>query len=276
MAKYISQRAIQRQKKRFWKSVILFVVLAGVLLFLVTWLSNLDKLNIQNIKITGNSVLRSEEISKIVNENILGKYLWLFSKSNFLIYPKVKIKKDLVDSFAQIKDSKIKFEDFQSIVIEITERTPSALWCNDILGQYCYFMDEEAYLYDMAPNFSGDVYFKYVGGFPGVSTSTPTTQVLRLVYLGEENNDQFNKLNLFIRLLRDININGYQLITKDNGDYELFFNNDSRLIFDVHQDFDEIFVNLRATLIELGDLEEKEFNYIDLRFDNKVVYKFRD
>ena len=137
-------------------------------------------------------------------------------------------------------------------------------------------MDEEAYLYDKAPSFSRDIYLKYIGGLPNVSTTTLSTQILRHTFLSELEDSYFGKLNLFIRLLKDININGYRLVVKENGDYELFFNNESRLIFDNNQDFEEIFDNLQATLIELGDIGEKEFEYIDLRFKNKVVSKFKE
>lgn len=276
MAKYISQRAIQRQRKRFLKRIVLFVVLICFFLFLSSWLSKLEKFNIQNINISGNSVVREKEVLKIVNKNILGKYFWLFSKSHFLIYPKAEIKKELLDSFTQIKELTIKFGDFQSIAVNLVERKPYALWCQGLVVEQCYFMDEGAYIYEKAPHFSNDVYFKYFGGFLNVSTSTPATKILRRTYLEQAGERQFGKVNLFIRLLKDININGHKLIVKENNDYELFFNNDSKLIFDGSQNLDEIFENLQAVLIELNDLQGKDFEYIDLRFGNKVLYKFRE
>jgi len=275
MAKYISQRAIQRQKKRLKKKVIFFFVLLGLLLFSSSWLSKLEKFNIRNINIEGNSIIKDEEILKIINKNISGKYLRLFSKSQFLIYPKSKIETEIVDSFAQIKELKIGFGDFHSIVVDVVERKPYAIWCDDIADERCYFMDKTAYIYDRAPNFFNGIYFKYFGGLEGVSTSTPTTQILKRIYLEQEKLGQFGKVNLFIRFLKDININSYKLVVKENNDYELFFNGESKLIFDGNQDLDEIFENLQATLVEFGDLEDKEFEYIDLRFDRKILYKFR-
>lgn len=180
------------------------------------------KINIQNIDVTGNFVLRENDILKIVDDNISGKYLWLYSKRNILFYPKSKIEKDLLESFSQIKDLKIKLKDFRSIDIGITERKPYALWCDDLLGEHCYFMDGLAYLYDEAPNFSNNTYFKYFGGISGVSTSTPVQQVLRQTYFGEKDSKHFGEVNLFIRLLKDINIDSYKLVVKENNDYELF------------------------------------------------------
>ena len=161
MAKYISRKAIERQRKRFWKKVILTLFSLVLLLFLTSWGAGLKKINIQNIEVVGNFVLKESDILKIINEDISGKYFWLYSKSDILIYPKSKIEKDLLKSFSQIKDLKIKFKDFRSLRIEIAERKPSALWCDDLAGEHCYFIDESAYLYDEAPIFSNNTYFKY-------------------------------------------------------------------------------------------------------------------
>ncbi len=276
MAKYISQRAIQRQRKRFGRRVVLLILIFSFLLFLFSWLSKLEKFNISNIDISGNSIIKEEEILEIINKNITGKYLWLFSKSNFLIYPKSKIKEELLESFIQIKELNITFGDFQSIVVEVIERKPYALWCNGIEENDCYFMDKMAYLYDKAPLFLNDVYFKYVDGLSSVSTSTPSSEILRQTYLEQKKDGYFDKVNLFIRLLKDININGYRLVIKENNDYELFFNDENKLIFDGNQDLDEIFEDLQAVLVDLNDLKDQEFEYIDLRFKNKVLYKFRN
>jgi len=275
MAKYISQQAIRRQKKRFWRKIILSSIALFFLLFLSSWLSRLDRFQISNVSIYGNSAIKEKEILNIINENIVGNYFWLFSKSNFLIYPKNVIKKELLDSFAQIKELKIKFDNFQSIIVEMTERVPYALWCQEKEND-CYFMDKTAYLYAEAPLFLNNSYFKYTGGLLSISTSSPVSEIFRQTYLSQEKEGHFEEVDLFIRLLKDINLDGYKLIIKDNNDYELFFNNGSKLIFDGNQDFDEIFKDLQAVLIDLGDLEGKEFEYIDLRFDHKVLYKFKE
>jgi len=247
-----------------------------VCLGLSIWLFTLKKFNLQQIEVTGNSVIRDEEILAVINKDISGKYFWLFPKSHFLILPKTKIKNDLLASFAQILELKIERNGFQSLIIELAERQPYALWCDSFTEDHCYFMDNLAYLYDRAPNFSNNVYFKYLGGISGVATSTDLSRILRRTYLEGVDQGGFEKINLFIRLLEDININGYKLGVEDNNDCHLFFNNGSRLIFDSHQNLDEVFKDLQALLIDLGDLKDQEFDYLDLRFDNKIVYKFKE
>ncbi|MCK4386738.1 MAG: hypothetical protein KAV41_01475 [Candidatus Pacebacteria bacterium] len=302
MPRFISQRVKKKRKRIFYAKLILFFILFCSALFFLAWLSRMEKFHIRNISVKGNSAVQTENILTIVNECVAGDYFYLFSKRNILLYPKSEIKGELLNSFLRIKAVDIQFADFQSININIEERKAWAVWCRPITGNHlalqvpsdllgapspkreesCYLMDENAFIFAQAPNFSGDVYFKYSGNLLGISTTT-NDKILGRTFLkskfdsanGQIQDSRFEKINLFIRFLKDININAYKLSVKENSDYELLFGNESRLIFDRQQDFDGILKNLRATLINLGDLENQEFEYIDLRFNNKVLYKFR-
>ncbi|MBU1046416.1 hypothetical protein KKH36_01375 [Patescibacteria group bacterium] len=329
LRKFRSEEIAKKHKRIFWLKFTLFWILLFALVYSLSYASKQEKINIQNININGNKVIQEEEILKIVNENLEGNYLWLFPKSNIFIYPKSKIKEDLLNSFLRIKELMVTFNDLQSIDINIEERTPFALYCekkdtnlavelpseeleqndeinneinNEIatstnfatklpndsgfvdLGEIneeeCYFMDNEAYIYAKAMSFTDDVYFKYEQESlktNNLGVTLPSDgRILGRTYLSESPERHFEKINLFIRFLKDINIDVYRLLVKENGDYELSFDNGSLLIFDEKQDFDVLLENLQAVLIDLGDLEDKKFEYIDLRFDNKVLYKFKE
>lgn len=318
LRKFRSQRIAKRRKRIFWTKFVLFIVFLIFLIWGASYVSKLEKINISNINIIGNKVIQEKDILEIVDKNLEGNYLGLFSKSNILFYPKSKIKEELTGSFLRIKDLIISFENFKSININIAERVPFALYCenkiinleldvpNDSLQENtevndeiatssdlviglpsklkegkeieeCYFMDDIGYIYAEAMSFTDDVYFKYQGKLNHINSfESQITNPLGKIYLADAPKGQFEKINLFIRFLKDINVDVYRLLIKENGDYELSFDNDSILIFDKQQDFDILLENLQAVLIDLGDLGEKEFEYIDLRFNNKVLYKFRE
>lgn len=290
MPKYRTRGIAKRQRQILYAKIGAFFVLFCLIASVCSWLSHKEKINIRNIIVAENVVAPTEDILKIANQTLEGNYLRLFSKRNILFYPKSKIKTELLNSFLRIKAVDIQFADFQSININILERMPYAIWCaenhltlqapSNSLGVWsakreekCYFMDENAFLFDAVPEFSEKTHFKYYGGD---IVATATDKILGQTFLMNARKGQFEKVNLFIRYLKDINIEGNELMVWKNGDYELLFGNDSKLIFDADQDFDEIFENLHATLIDLGDLTGKEFEYIDLRFNNKVLYKFRE
>ena len=325
LRKFRSERLAKRHRRIFWTKFVLSLIFLSFLVWGFSYVTKLEKVNISNINIIGNKAISEKDILEIANRNLEGGYFKLFSKSNILIYPKSKIKKELLDFSLRIKELMITFKNFQTININIVERTPFALYCKDkdinleILSpdeqiatstefslvleelsdeesekikeenlevdslnkesqiEECYFMDDIGYIYAEAMSFTDDVYFKYQGKLNHINSfESQITNPLGKIYLADAPKGQFEKINLFIRFLKDINVDVYRLLIKENGDYELSFDNDSILIFDKQQDFDILLENLQAVLIDLGDLGEKEFEYIDLRFNNKVLYKFRE
>ena len=328
LRKFRSERLAKRHRRIFWTKFVLSLIFLSFLVWGFSYVTKLEKVNISNINIIGNKAISEKDILEIANRNLEGGYFKLFSKSNILIYPKSKIKKELLDFSLRIKELMITFKNFQTININIVERTPFALYCKDkdinleILSpdeqiatstefslvleelsdeesekikeenlevdslnkesqiEECYFMDEEGFIYAQAMNFTDNVYFKYEQELSKINDlgilSPSGSKMLGKTYLEGARENQFEKVNLFIRFLKDINVDVYRLLVKENGDYELSFDNESLLIFDEKQDFDMLLENLQAVLIDLGDLEEREFEYIDLRFDNKVLYKFKE
>ena len=304
MRKFRSQRIARRHKRIFWTKFVFFWLFLIGLIFLISFISKQEKINISQINIKGNKIVSDEKILEIVNKNTEGDYFWLFPKSNIFLYPKNKIRKEILNSLLRIEDLVISLNNLQSININIVERKPFALYCkntvfqilqndevatstdlvtelpnNELLNKLsnqedCYFIDEHAYIYAEASSFSNNVYFKFEEELDENASSTQ--KILGKTFLKGTQDKQFEKVNLFIRFLKDINIDVYRLVVKKNGDYELSFGRDSVLIFDEDQDFDILLENLQAVLINLGDIREKEFEYIDLRFDNKVLYKFRE
>ncbi|MCK5285980.1 MAG: hypothetical protein KAJ58_02010 [Candidatus Pacebacteria bacterium] len=292
MRKFRSQQVVEKHKRIFRAKFVFFLIFLFILTFLISYSSKRKETTILNINIVGNEVVQDKDILEIVNKNLEGDYLKLFSRSNIFLYPKFKIKRELFSSFLIINKIVISFSDLHTINVNITERKPFALYCEDqeiqtlykvvepsdlkdIVGksESCYFMDDQAYIYAKAMSFSNNVYFKY---YQEKNNANSIQEILGSTYLTGASGKQFEKVNLFIRFLKDINLNVYRLTIKENDDYELLFGNNSKLLFEGKQDFDILLENLQAILIDLGDIEEKEFEYIDLRFNNKVFHKFKD
>ena len=281
MRKFRSQHVVEKHKRIFWVKFVFFWIFLFILIYLISYLSKSEEVGIIDINIIGNEAVQDKDILEIINKNLEGNYLGLFSKSNVFLYPKSKIKTEISNSFLIIKELIISFNDFKSIDINIAERKPFALYCENTKMEFlekeessqenCYFMDDKGYVYTKAMNFSDNIYFKYYEETPDFNQN-----ILGKTYLSKANKNQFEKINLFIRFLKDINIDVYRLTIKKDGDYELVFGNNSKLLFEGKQDFNVLLENLQAILIDLGDIGEKEFEYIDLRFNNKIFHKFKD
>ena len=268
---------LKKKKETILRKKIIFFVLSIIILFVgFVFLSRIKNLNINNIEISGNKIIENKDIENIVNQNISGYYFWFLPKTNFLFYPNKKIKQDLTDNFKRIKNVSIQNKDFENLQINIEEREAKYIWCGEKLpdeissldnkpeNNQCSFMDESGYVFDSAPYFSDNVYLKI---------------------FGEINKEIFPKIILFIENIKQNKIKPIAMFFKNDGDVEIYLNSDKilvnapKIIFKNNSNFEKILNNLETAL----DTEPLKTNfnkkyasllYIDLRFGNKVYYKF--
>lgn len=283
----LSLRGIEIKRERRIKKIrilILCVVLFMVIIFMLSFFSSNKNITINNLVVTGTNTIDSDEIKDEINKYISGKYFYIFSKSNTFIYPRRFIEKKLLSSFPRIQLLKTKRTDLNTIQIDIIERKGFSLYCgqeipidiNDI-GEDCYFLDDNGLIFDKAPYFSGNVYFKYY--LPFENSNNNPIGVLLLPTL------EFHRLVKFINNLSDLSFLPIY-VTLINDNYHLFLeykseNTSPKIIFNKNDDFDEILDDLSISIKKKEFIEEikSKYNnllYIDLRFKNKVLYKFNE
>ncbi|MFA5937215.1 MAG: hypothetical protein WC822_05070 [Candidatus Paceibacterota bacterium] len=277
---------LKRQKNKILKRrILLFFLLFLTILFGLSFLSRWGKLNINNIEITGNKIIETKLIEETVREQIAGNYFYFFPKTNFIIYPQNKIELALKDKFKRIKDVFVNDKNINTLEISISERSALYTWCgiepikNNDNNQKCYFLDESGYIFDEAPYFSEDVYFRFYG-----SVGRPTSEISSVGYYFFE--QDFNRLVSFKETLKKIELKPTALYVMNNGDVKILLSSQSttgenpEIIFKLNSDFEKIVENLQSVLTTeplQSDFKNKysDLLYIDLRFGNKVYYKFK-
>lgn len=275
-----SPRLLELKKKRhrvFLSKILLFLFVFVIIFISLVYLSRISALNINAIEITGNKAVDTEMIKVSVEKEITGNYLWFFPKTNILFYPQNSIKNKLLNEFKRLQDIKFSIKDRKILEVSVSERIASYTWCGDTFpenensNQKCHFMDEDGYVFDEAPYFSGEVYFRFYGS---ISTET---------YFSKEN---FKQLINFKDSLIAMGFKPVSMYILDNGNVKVFLSNLDKtqirpyLAFKVSSDFKNITENLEAALSTeplKSNLKDKysSLEYIDLRFGNKVYYKFR-
>ncbi len=277
-------KELKNKKKRDLRNKILFFIfLFLVFLFGLSFASRIKKININNIQISGNKVIDTKDIEESVKNTISGRYLGLFSKSNFLIYPRKKIEHNLALKFKRLKDISVNINDFQTITISVNEREGEYLWCGNTPPQNqgdtpdCYFLDDEGYFFDQAPYFSGEVFFKFYG------LNNPASGDLLGTYFLP---DYFNKIILLKENIEKMKLKPafFYLENTDDADIYLSSNNTltdkPKIIFKINSDYEKMIANLQTVVATdplASNLKNKynSLQYIDLRFGNKVYYKFK-
>ncbi len=282
-----SPRLLKLKKKRqkiFINKIFLFIIALLAVFTGLSYLSGLKQLNIAEVKINGNKSIDSEMAKIIAQKEITGNYLWFFPKTNILFYPKNNIKNELQNEFKRLKDAVFSIKDGKTLEISLIEREASYMWCNTALpesdpaGQKCYFMDENGFIFDEAAYFSGEVYFKFYGKISAEENNPSSGS-----YFAKEN---FYKFILFKKVLEDMRLKPVALYQEDNGDIKFFLSEENSLsigpeiILKINSDFQKVAENLE-TALSTEPLQSNFKNkysllqYIDLRFGNKVYYKFR-
>ncbi|MFA6325132.1 MAG: hypothetical protein WCX46_02805 [Candidatus Paceibacterota bacterium] len=279
---------LKKRKRKVLKNKIIFSLICFVIIFIgLIFLSRWDKINIENIEISGNEVIETEAIELIVKKNITGYYLWLFPKTNFLLYPQNKIEKELSEIFKRFDTIKVNDKSIKTLEISVSEREGKYLWCGDKVPYLtsdtnsfkCYFMDKDGYIFDEAPYFSGDVYFKFYGGDNNLNIENPSGSYFL--------KDYFKDIIVFKDNLEKLNFKPKSFFksldegSEDEGFISLFSDPayGAHISFKLDSNYEKITENFQAAISTeplQSELKNKfsSLLYIDLRFGNKVYYKF--
>jgi hypothetical protein len=280
----LNSAKIKQKKRKTRKRRMLFLGIAFVILLVgLSFLSRMSVFAITDIVVSGNSVIETDAITQIAEQKLAGNYLHLFSRRDFLIYPRKSIGSAVMASSLRIASAGVSLEGKHTLAIAITEREPKFTWCGAALPvdnspQYCYFLDKDGFAFAPAPYFSGDIYFKFYG--PLESVDAP----LGGHFLDPATIDAIVAAS---QAFHDFGWKPYALAIDSNGDYELSIESPDtipalypKIIFRKDNDPAVITSNLSAALAvePFATKMKKEFSsliYIDLRYDNKVYYKFR-
>jgi cell division septal protein FtsQ len=229
---------------------------------------NRDEVRIDTIVIEEDSASLVKELEEFIEEKISGRYFYLVPRSNIFLYPKEAIKADALSAFKRIKTIDIELLDLNTVEVEVALRKPHALWCGTSVSgtasESCHFLDDTGLVFAQAPTFTGgDVYFRYYGVLQDET-------VIGARFLSP---DVFRNIDLLIQALEEAGVKTRQLAVL-REDYELYLPEGAKVIFTHDQDLSLILGNL-LTVVRSGQIEFEGLDYIDLRFGNKVYYRYR-
>jgi hypothetical protein len=264
--------------------------LAGIIFLFVfalasaAFLSRLDIFTIKTVRVSENGTPNAQAILAIVRQAMKGSYFWLLPKNNAFLYPKKNIEAQVLAAFPRVAEVNTKMDETGTLSVSLREREPAALWCGEgasvdtpdvgreernATDAICYFVDESGYIFSEAPSFSGTVFFKY---YTLLSPGKPVGQYIMNV-------ETFKKLTNLLDSFRNLGLVPTSLVRED-GDFTAFLEDGAKIIWSGSQDFKDVFDNLQLLLSAPDFVDEShkqplELEYIDLRFGNKIFYKWQ-
>lgn len=255
-----------RKRRRRVRLALLLCALLAVLVAAVAGLSRLPALQVSEITISGAETISPGAIKALVEDHIAGYYLYALPKRNILLYPKKDIAAALLKTYPSLASADVHAGDFHTIVVNVVERAPRALWCQEAR---CYLMDENGVVYAEAPTFSSPVYLTYYG--------EASAGALPRQYLVAT---EFQALSALVdavaRLVPDAT--AVDVTVDSNRDAHVRFSSGFELRFVLDDQVGDVFerFTLALTAEPLLQHELSEFEYLDLRFGDKLYYKLRE
>jgi cell division septal protein FtsQ len=245
-------------KKPFYKKKIFIYSFISISISIVLFyfLIFFSFFQINNIDISGNKKINSNELINFLDKKLSKSFLFLNSKSILIFFP-TKIAPEILNEFPEISSLKLKRVYPNQINLEIKERRLIGTSCNSD----CFYFDLTGKIFEKTENKKGLI----------VETNN------RDYSLG---NDLFSKKEIESILLiwrntkdyldiMEFKIINYELSVTTNQGYYIRFN--------IEDDIDFQIIKLDLVLTEKIPLNEsKNLEYIDLRFGKIINYKYRN
>jgi cell division septal protein FtsQ len=229
-------------------------------------------LEVKEVYLNGVSELNYNDVYGKITGPMEGKYFNAVPKNNLLLVSKKRIEKDLLDNFRKISSVEVEKIFPDKIRVKIIERKALLLWCS---AGPCYIIDENGYAYSGADFESDEIKQNHLIRVADISAKPVIMgeKILSGDYISFVSSikDELNKemgLPITDEYQTQSRIASEARVKTEEG-WDIYFNAD---------------LPIEGSVLSLKTFMEKEINqdqrnnleYIDLRAENKVYYKFKD
>lgn len=237
----------------------LLVIGIGLLLYGTWHLTRLPAFTISAVTAEGGITIQPAVVVTRTEEALRGSYYRLIPKRFTYFYPETAIREQLAQ-IPRIKDIEIERVQRTQLRVTYDEYQPFALWCTTN-GEDCVFIDTTGFGFAPAPVLRGGAFVRYHNrltaptvGQVGVAPNLLANTNLAARTMASELDLRVNTVVLDDRdIIYELG-GGGEIRTAQSDDIELMLN------------------NLETVLAsdEFSHLEPGNFEYIDLRYGNKV------
>jgi cell division septal protein FtsQ len=227
-------------------------------------------LAVNQIEINGLNELDRKNIDEVVNSKIEGKYLKMIDKNNLLLVSNRTVENELLKRFVKIENVRIIKKFPHGLIVNIEERESSMVLCPI---EDCFMIDKAGI------------------SFSKVDYSLPEIRENKLVWLrdlsdkavnigSETLSSEYLKFILAIedKMKSELDISmekNYETPSRVSADIRGKTQDGWKIYFNENIDLQKEINMLGIVLSEkIGD-RRQDLDYIDLRADNKVYYKFK-
>ncbi len=243
-----STRQKKTQKKILWS--VLSVLLIGVVVYCIYG----PVLHIKQVEVKGASHTKIEDVKAIVLDEVSKRRWFIFPQRNRIFFPSNKTEIRIQTEVPSVEEVAVDVTVSGDIHIQIKDRRPSGIWCNEGVEGDCYFFDDLGVLFKPSFAFTGSVYtrWKKEGINLSIGQTVPClpgcTDPLYVQFLAEHKITE-GEVGDGVYILHSLD--GY--IIKASLDPKVVMNH--------------------VRMVEEKKVDLKTLEYIDARLENKIFYK---
>ncbi len=249
--------------RQFFVGIVLICTI-GIVITTIWYVTRIESLQIEEVEVVGGNTISHDEVKEKVFSELNGNYLKLIPKTFTFLYPKNSILNQL-STIPRIKEIHIKKESSQKLIVTFDEYQPYALWCADKNDVTCLFLDKEGFAFSQAPKLSGSAFVRYIkqNVNPEVKTQAFDKNFTQETY-------KFSQ-----KLAEELDL--YVIFIEKVDNFDILYTVSGGGVLKVSQMIpaEKSFRNLRHVLgsEDFYHLQDGTFEYIDLRFGDKIFLK---
>lgn len=235
----------------------------GLVVAAVWYSTRLASLTLVEVSVSGGETVDLSEIEQVTQSALEGAYAGIIPRRFAWFYPKGDVLAK-INTIPRVYDIEVQRDGGTRLIVTFNEYSPAGLWCQSTAGTDCVFINNKAYAFDQAPQLSGD-------------------SLVRFVRLGEQTkigesmleSEQYTALWALIDLLTQRSLYVSHIEFDQVGDAFIGLVGGGELKILISAEPEQTINNLDAILQspDFKHLEPGNFQYIDLRFGEKVFVK---
>lgn len=257
-------RGLRKKKSIFKIPIFWFCVLGGMVFLGILWtIVFLPKIQVAHITISGNEKVTSNQIEKVIWDDISRPWFLGFSSKSIFFVNTQTLAKDLQQKFSDIEMVQVQKKIFDGITVAVKERVPFALFCGQNTPQDCFFIDEWGVVFSPQVNM--------VEGMMIVKNPTGGDAIVAGQQVADKD-DMATIVKIQKMLKSDA---GLDIVELENANPLVVVTSEGwSIYFNPHADIDLQLTKLGTLLKDQITLAtRKNLQYIYLQYNDRVYYK---
>ena len=267
LARRLRAKEQKRHQAQFIKKILIVGIIFGIIVAVAAFFLLSARFAISSVVINGAERIPEEDIRSYVDEWLSQKRFIFFSERMYWFLDGDALAIGLKAAFSQIRQVSVKKDFPTGLVIAVDEYDGWGVLCRGN-PEECLWIDYEGVAFEPAPGFSGLIVPKI------------RDERAREIKLGERGiSESFMRIANYFndRAISDTDLQSVEFILDAKGDVVRIKTRAGwEILLSENTDPERAYKNLRTAID--GEIKSRinDLLYIDLRFGNRIFYKFRD